>query len=506
MSLVTGIGTHWNNPFRTENELRQKRPSSRTRAFSHLSFYDLAWAAISPLIAFLIRDGTIFRVDSVSLYCCVALITSLCVFQWFKVSAPISGFFSAHDAFVVAQACLISVALTAVFLFTFTRLYDAPRSIPILHFFILSSGLFGGRALVRVTTKRANNNAYSSCCAFENVLIIEASRLAWFFTKMVEELSFNGIRIVAVLDARPSFHNRSINGYSIVGPPAHLEKIIDEYAIHGVQIHRIVIATQPDSVTGTSFSEIREICKSRNISVELLHERLLFSSPKTAVEGQEYGQNDEFMANYTGSSYWKIKRALDVGFALVGLVAIAPLAFIVAVLVLVDVGAPIVFWQQRTGRYGRPLSVYKFRTLRAAFDRDGNQIQQSRPVSALGQFLRNTRLDEIPQLFNILTGSMSLIGPRPLLPADQPKSIYLRLQVRPGITGLAQVNGANLLSSEEKNALDEWYVRHASPLIDIQILFRTVRVIVCGESRNEQIISTALSEAKSFKRNERITA
>jgi lipopolysaccharide/colanic/teichoic acid biosynthesis glycosyltransferase len=475
-------------------ELRRKIPSSRTRFFSRLGVYDLAWAASSPLLAFLVRDGGINRTDTVVIYCCIALAFSLIVFQWFKISAPISGYFSVHDAFAVAQACLIIVSLTAVFLFTFTRLDAAPRSIPIIHFFILASGLFGGRAIIRLAAKRhAHSNVVVTGKEPQNVLILEASRLAWFFTKMVEEFSFAETRIVAILDERPWLFNRSINGYTIVGPPAQLSKIIDEYSIHGVQIHRVAIAAQSKNDMRESWSKIREICEARNIQIEWLNER--FSLPASTNFMSSNYQN-VLNEPATGWSYLKLKRLLDILLSVVAIAVISPLAMLVAALVLVDIGAPIVFWQQRLGRYGRPLHVYKFRTMRATFDRDGNPIPESQRVSLVGRILRDNRLDEIPQLINILKGDMSFVGPRPLLPADQPEYARIRLQVRPGLTGLAQVNGATLLSIDEKNALDEWYIRHASLLLDIAILIRTMWVVVLGEKRNELTISAALAERK----------
>jgi lipopolysaccharide/colanic/teichoic acid biosynthesis glycosyltransferase len=158
-----------------------------------------------------------------------------------------------------------------------------------------------------------------------------------------------------------------------------------------------------------------------------------------------------------------------------------------------------VFWQQRIGYRGRPLRIYKFRTMQASFDRSGTPIPESRRLSGLGHFLRKSRLDEIPQLINILAGNMSLVGPRPLLPIDQPKSMNIRLQVRPGLTGLAQINGGKLLTPEEKDALDEWYVRHGSFLLDLQIVLRTIWVMVRGDRRDETIIAAALAERAKWR-------
>jgi lipopolysaccharide/colanic/teichoic acid biosynthesis glycosyltransferase len=198
----------------------------------------------------------------------------------------------------------------------------------------------------------------------------------------------------------------------------------------------------------------------------------------------------------SGNSVWKIKRAIDIFFTVVTLLLLSPVAILVALLVLVDVGYPVVFWQQRVGRFRRPLHVYKFRTMRSPFDIAGRPVSESQRLSSIGRFLRATRLDEIPQLWNILTGEMSVVGPRPLLPIDQPKTLTTRLYVRPGLTGLAQISGGKLLSIEEKDAIDEHYVRQCSILLEICILVRTLWVVLRGDKRNETIIAAALAEKR----------
>ena len=125
--------------------LRAKLPSSRARMFSPIAPFDVMWASVSPFLAFIIRDGAITRIDVVVLYWSVALVVSLIVFHWFKISSPLPNFFSMRDALTVATACLTAVALTTVILFVFTRLDYAPRSIPVIHFLTLGSGLIGIR-------------------------------------------------------------------------------------------------------------------------------------------------------------------------------------------------------------------------------------------------------------------------------------------------------------------------------------------------------------------------
>ena len=178
------------------------------------------------------------------------------------------------------------------------------------------------------------------------------------------------------------------------------------------------------------------------------------------------------------SPYFRFKRLIDVVGSLVLLVLLLPLLIIGGVLVLLDVGPPVLFWQERQGWKGHFFLMYKFRTLRAPFDDDGKPILANRRPSRIGRFLRATRLDELPQLLNVLLGEMSLIGPRPLLPEDQPGNTSIRLAVRPGISGWAQVNGGKLVSKQEKQKLDEWYVRRASLWLDLRIALMTLAVVM----------------------------
>jgi lipopolysaccharide/colanic/teichoic acid biosynthesis glycosyltransferase len=190
------------------------------------------------------------------------------------------------------------------------------------------------------------------------------------------------------------------------------------------------------------------------------------------------------------SPYFRSKYAIDFVIAAIAVVLSAPLLIVVGGLALIDVGSPMMFWQQRLGEGGRTFTIYKIRTLRPPFDQRGRPFLQSRRLSWVGNLLRRMRLDELPQLFNVLVGDMSLIGPRPLLPRDQPSDPSVRLMSRPGITGWAQVNGGTLLTPDEKDKLDEWYVRHASFLLDLRIIMMTLRVLICGQSRPDRTLQT----------------
>jgi sugar transferase EpsL len=170
--------------------------------------------------------------------------------------------------------------------------------------------------------------------------------------------------------------------------------------------------------------------------------------------------------------------------ALVGVALFFPLFIIVAVLVLVRLGRPVFFYQVRPGKNSRPFEMVKFRTMLDARDSSGGLLSDSERLTKFGRFLRSTSLDELPELWNVLMGEMSLVGPRPLLleylplySVDQMR----RHEIRPGITGWAQVNGRNALSWEEKFKLDIWYVDNQSFWLDLKILFMTVKKVVVRE-------------------------
>jgi sugar transferase EpsL len=188
------------------------------------------------------------------------------------------------------------------------------------------------------------------------------------------------------------------------------------------------------------------------------------------------------------------KRLFDLFVTVPGLIVAAPIMLVTGLVILIKEGGPVFFKQVRPGRGGRLFALYKFRTMRSAFDRQGNPLPDARRLTSLGSFLRSTSLDELPELFNVLRGQMSLVGPRPLL------SVYLerysptqarRHEVQPGITGWAQINGRNALTWEEKFRLDVWYVDHWSFWLDLKILFLTLWKVIKREGISQEGQATA---------------
>ncbi|WP_104201885.1 sugar transferase [Billgrantia saliphila] len=178
------------------------------------------------------------------------------------------------------------------------------------------------------------------------------------------------------------------------------------------------------------------------------------------------------------------KRFFDIGVAAVLLIVLSPLMLAIAALVRLKLGTPVLFSQDRPGLQGRPFRMFKFRTMLDMRDADGELLASDRRLTRFGKKLRATSLDELPELWNVLKGEMSLVGPRPLLMEYLPlytPAQYRRHEVRPGITGWAQVNGRNNLSWEEKFRLDVWYVDHQSLWLDVKILFLTSAKVVARE-------------------------
>ncbi|MEO8056666.1 MAG: sugar transferase [Acidobacteriota bacterium] len=177
------------------------------------------------------------------------------------------------------------------------------------------------------------------------------------------------------------------------------------------------------------------------------------------------------------------KRCIDVFVAATGLVVLSPVLLIAAAAVRLGMGPSVLFRQTRPGLFGAPFEVLKFRTMRNARDASGRLLPDAERLTRFGAFLRRTSLDELPQLWNVLRGDMSLVGPRPLLmeylPLYSPEQVR-RHEVRPGLTGWAQVNGRNALSWEEKFRLDVEYVTHYSLRFDMRILLKTVLAVVTG--------------------------
>jgi lipopolysaccharide/colanic/teichoic acid biosynthesis glycosyltransferase len=277
-----------------------------------------------------------------------------------------------------------------------------------------------------------------------------------------------------------------------------LQPLIDEFGEHGIRINRVIVGGEDHLLLPEVLRDIERVCNQREIRLDFV--------PRLVGLRETKGLGTEILDTGVVSppvkialpSYFHIKRIVDLLAALVIVVLLLPILVLVAGLVLLDVGSPVLFWQQRIGAGGTTFLLQKFRTLRPPFDWNAQPVPDEQRLSWIGRILRTTRLDELPQLLNVMVGDMSIVGPRPLLPRDQPPNPGVRLIVRPGITGWAQVNGGNLLTPGEKDQLDEWYIRNASLLLDLRIICMTFVFLFRGEQRSE----LALADARSVRDGE----
>lgn len=189
-----------------------------------------------------------------------------------------------------------------------------------------------------------------------------------------------------------------------------------------------------------------------------------------------------------------IKRGFDLFAALLGLILLSPVIAIIAWNIRKKLGSPVLFRQVRPGRNGKPFEMIKFRTMRDAHDANGEPLPDSQRMTAFGSFLRSSSLDELPELWNVVKGDMSLVGPRPLLMEYLPlysAEQYRRHEVRPGVSGWAQVNGRNAIEWEEKFKLDTWYVDNQSFWLDMKVIFLTVKKVLVRDGISAKGEATA---------------
>lgn len=200
-----------------------------------------------------------------------------------------------------------------------------------------------------------------------------------------------------------------------------------------------------------------------------------------------------------------IKRILDLILSLMALIVLMPLMIIIGILVRINLGSPIIFKQKRPGKNEKVFTLYKFRTMTDKRDIDGNLLPDEYRLTKFGKFLRSTSLDELPELINIIKGDMAIVGPRPLLVEYLPyytEEEKHRHDVRPGLTGLAQVNGRNTISWEEKLKYDTKYIKEISFYSDLKIIFKTIKKTIKREDilmGNEFVVGKFIDQRKNKK-------
>lgn len=457
-----------------------------------ISIWDLLTAIVSPYFALWLRGYLIpqFEVSqNFFVYGLTSCVSTLVLLRVSGVSNAAWRFFSFPDAtdafFSIAMGVIIGVTVG----FFHDRLESVPRSLPFIHVIVQFVAYTG----VRLALKRLAA-AYSKTATVRPtyVLLIGCNQTSYVYARAIESIGRGSLKVAAALTHDPTMVGHTLRGIRIVATFDNIEAVIGKLKNHGVQIRRLIVSASENEISERSLEKIMRVGRRLVIPVTDIH--LLF----TEVAGQGAFE-DEFDIDVISMRgyYWILKRSLDVAAASFLILILLPLFVLASLVVFFDVGAPLIFWQRRLGRHGKVFSVYKFRTMKDAIKSNGDLVPDGERTSSIGLMLRMTRLDELPQLWNILIGDMSFIGPRPLLPVDQPEEISHRLAVRPGLSGWAQVNGGKMIAPEEKRALDLWYIAHADVWLDVRIALMTVLVMIRGDIYNSQQVSRAVDWLKT---------
>lgn len=368
--------------------------------------------------------------------------------------------------------------------FLFDRGEALPRSIIILHFLLLVGGLVGARAFAKsvILGPPRASNADEEAGPVQNVILIGDGPGISAYIKALMAVGISRTKVAAAYVFDQYLDGTTIRGQRVsLVKPALWAEIATLTGDKGPDC--IVIAANPATLS----KELRDFLAVTDLRVSFFG----WSRDQSMLEGVGAPDvNDRRKLSSIARTYLPWKRLADIMFASVGLIlAAVPLA-IAAFLVRIFLGAPVTFWQWRPGRYGQSIKVLKLRSMRHAIDGQGRRLSDAERVGWFGTALRRSRLDELPQLFSILIGDMSLVGPRPLIHQQQ-KPDSIRLLVRPGLTGWAQVNGGQLLSEGDKETLDCWYVENLTLMLDVKIIIMTFWVVLFGDKVPEGMAAKA---------------
>ncbi len=380
---------------------------------------------------------------------------------------------------VIVSSTIISTALMIVVIFYY-RPFSYSRAVFIFALvaavFLLATGRLLDRQAQAALRKRGRG--------LKNVVIVGAGSLGRRIMQSMVAQPDLGYRVVGFVD---DVRREDIGRFRALGPLASTSEVVGRH-----DVDEVIIALP--AVSHQEVVRIIRHCASHNVQFRLVPDFYELSLDRVGVD---YLHGIPLIGLREPSlSGWKrlTKRAVDVAVALVALALLSPVMLVVALAIKVDSPGPVVFRQQRVGRGGRQFSFYKFRSMRAdaedAFWRlvEMNEvkgpifkIRQDPRTTRVGRVIRRTSIDELPQLFNVLKGDMSLVGPRPPIPHEVERYEdwhRKRLQVSPGITGLWQVSGRSQLTFDEMVLLDLWYIDNWSLMLDLQIIARTIPAVL----------------------------
>lgn len=480
---------------------------------------DVALAVLATLSAIFLRtDLSVQWPDlaaSVPYLCVTAAAATLFVGAW-GLDLGFWRYASLVDIVKVIGVCLMTTVATVAAVFAYNRLEGVARAIPVMQPVLIAVFLLAPRLLARArfTMRRRNPPRVAAPVTAvppESVLVVGLNSLTEVYLRALLEAGDTRFAIAGIVSARTRHVGRFLRQYHVLGTFDEVGQVIADLAVHGVYVSRVILAVPFAALPDRARQSLARLQEEQDILLDPLAERLAGALPAAAnrQEQDERAEADDRVAPHgqeppavaglrpaerermTRAPYWRWKRAVDLAGTALAALLLLPVGGLVLLLVTIDLGWPPIFWQNRLGLGGGVFRVYKFRTMAPAHDHKGLPIPEEDRLSGIGALLRRSRLDELPQLWNVLVGDMALTGPRPLLSIDQPDDARDRLAVRPGLTGWAQVQGGRRVSNAEKAALDLWWIRNASFGLDLRILFGTVRMALTGERVNERALAQA---------------
>ncbi len=483
-----------------------------------ISIIDLTVVAASVMLALFVRDDFALTASRVVLYVpymSIAVACAAIVLPAMGIAKRVWRFSSLQDYCRLALASLVIVAAAVTVGLLAGQMGGVARSIPVLHGIFMAGLLVSARLVSRSWQRhkeqslaKAGRADGSPDAAVEPVLVLSLGPLADVYLRALTQFQARDMRIVGILAERDRHVGRVMFGHPVLGTVDELERVLDELTVHAVKVNRVVVTANSSDLASELAGRLQRLQDRGVVQLDWLGTQSPVSSgvvaslergPETFEEQPDpaFVLTAGDLAALQNRPYWAVKRVIDIVCAAALLVLLAPVIVLVWALVALEFGQPVMFWQMRPGRGGKPFRLYKFRSMAGARDAAGRRRTDQERTTSIGAFLRRTRLDELPQLVNILRGDMSFVGPRPLIQAEQSAAFAARLLVRPGLTGWAQVKGGRDISVPDKTALDVWYARNASFARDFEIVLRTVPMVLLGERVNADAIRTAWRELEA---------
>jgi lipopolysaccharide/colanic/teichoic acid biosynthesis glycosyltransferase len=419
---------------------------------------------------------------------------------------------------VVALAIFLSLAVT----FTLTRLDGVPRSIPLLQLVFCGVLLMLARLVAQQHARIRRTGGFQPLSTSGNaqlksqsVIIVGVNSLTGVMLRLIEAHAPEHLDVVGFVTLSRKQLGRTAFGHRILGHVNAIAEIRATLQTHGVDVRHILLAVPRSAIPPEGLAHLNGLVQSGDLVFLELADLMSFSADSDAADEESvdtvsspenattlgvmpqpafFRLDDRDLKAMSQRPYWLIKRGLDIILSVLALLLFSPVLVVIPLFVAARMGRPVLFWQRRPGMGGKPFHVLKFRTMRAEVDADGRRLTDQERTDALGNLLRRSRLDELPQLINILRGDMSIVGPRPLLPRDLAEGNTSRLVVRPGLTGWAQVIGGRAISAEDKAALDIWYVYRANIALDMRIMIKTIPMVLFGEKVDHEAVASTLNE------------